>query len=189
MLKNREIEVRVQVEDSAPLVDFLAKNGQLVSEEHQRDEYFSPAHRNFLDKKPVAEWLRLRSENGKHSMTYKNWHTQENGESYYCDEYETSLGDIDQINKIFEALNMSSLIVVNKKRKVFAYKDYEIALDSVEDLGEYVEVEHKGECEESEIPRIAEEMKNFIEDLGCKILTRDFEGYPLLLLKKKYERK
>ena len=65
-------------------------------------------------------------------------------------------------------------------------KDYEIALDCVEELGDYVEVEYKGKEYILDTKKVANEMKDFVEKTGCKILEQDFVGYPFLLLNKKY---
>jgi adenylate cyclase, class 2 len=184
-MKNKEIEIRLKVKDNKPLLKFLEKNGSFKSEKCQKDEYFTPAHKNFVEVKPVKEWLRLRKEESKNSLDYKNWHYNKDGKSYHCDEYEVKIDNPDNLNKIFEALSFKSLIVVDKKRKTFMFEDFEIALDSVEGLGDYVEVEYKGN-EDVDEKKIAEEMKNFVEKTGCKILEQDFVGYPYLLLKKKY---
>ena len=43
------------------------------------------------------------------------------------------------MRKIFEALDIKPVITVEKKRRTWNYKDYEIALDSITDLGDFVE--------------------------------------------------
>ena len=186
-MNNKEIEIRVRINDNKPLLEFLEKNGNFKSEKHQKDEYFSPAHRNFIKEKPIKEWLRLREEKDRYSMDYKNWHYNSDGKAYHCDEYEAKLENLDSIKNILKALNFESLIVVDKERKTFMFENYEIALDQVEGLGHYVEVEYKGEEEVLDTKKIAEEMKDFIEKTGCQIIEQDFVGYPYLLLKKRYD--
>ncbi len=93
---------------------------------------------------------------------------------------------MDEIKNILKALNFELLIVVDKKRKTFVFKNYEIAMDCVEELGDYVEVEYKGQEDISDTKKIAEEMRSFVEKTGCQIIEQDFVGYPYLLLKKKY---
>ena len=60
-MNNIEIEIQVNIENSKPLIEFLEKNAEFKLEEHQIDEYFSPAHRDFVAVRPVNEWLRLRN--------------------------------------------------------------------------------------------------------------------------------
>ena len=136
--QNIEIEIQVKVENSKPLIEFLEKNGNFQSEKRQVDEYFSPAHRDFLATRPVAEWLRLRDAEGKRSLNYKNWHFDKNGKSHYCDEFETKIENIEPAKKILSALNFKPIVVVDKLRKIWTYKDFEIAVDSVKSLGDFV---------------------------------------------------
>ncbi len=179
---NIEIEIQVNVENSKPLIEFLEKNGNFQSEKRQVDEYFSPAHRDFIATRPVAEWLRLRNAEGKYSFNYKNWHFDKNGKSHYCDEFETKIEDIATIKKILQALNFKSLVVVDKLRKIWTYKDFEIAVDSVESLGDFVEIEYIGKNEKVSPEKITDEMVDFLKKVGCGKITRNYVGYPFLML-------
>jgi adenylate cyclase, class 2 len=183
--KSTEIEIKIRVHDSAPLLKFLQEKGNFESEKHQRDEYFSPPHRDFIKAKPIKEWFRLREEESECSMNYKNWHYGDDGKGYYCDEHEVKIDTPAQARNILKALNFKPLINVDKKRRIFTFQDYEIALDSVNELGDFIEVEYKGE-NRTDVKKIAGEMKTFIEGTGCKILEQDFAGYPALLLKKNH---
>lgn len=181
-MNNIEIEIQVNIEKSEPLIDFLGKNAEFKRESHQIDEYFSPSHRNFIGVHPVKEWLRLRDSSGKYSINYKNWHYDESGKSNYCDEYETKIEGLTQLRKILEVLNFKPLIRVDKIRKTWEYKDYEIAVDSVKDLGDFVEIEYIGKDEKADPKKIAEEMINFLKGVGCGRIKRNYVGYPFQLL-------
>jgi len=181
MPKSIEIEIQVNIENEKSLLAFLEKNAVFKFETRQIDEYFTPAHRDFTVVRPVAEWLRLRNSNGSYSFTYKNWHYQ--GEkSFYCDEYETEIKDLNQLKKALEALNFKSLITVDKTRKIWLYKDFEIALDSVKDLGNFVEIEYKGEDENVDPGKTTERMIGFLKKVGCGKIMINYMGYPYLLL-------
>jgi adenylate cyclase class 2 len=179
---NIEIEIQVNIENPKPLIEFLEKSGEVRSEKHQVDEYFSPAHRDFLGIRPVKEWLRLRDADGKYSINYKNWNFDENGKSHYCDEFETKIEGIDQVRKILSALNFKSVVVVDKLRKIWIYKDYEVAIDSVRSLGDFVEIEYIGKDEKVDPKKITEEMVNFLKKVDCGKITRNYVGYPFLML-------
>lgn len=179
---NIEIEIQVNVENPKPLIEFLKTNGKFQSEKHQLDEYFSPAHRDFLNTRPVAEWLRLRDADGKYSINYKNWHFDENGKSHYCDEFETKIEGIEQAGKILSALNFKPIVAVDKFRKIWTFGDYEIAIDSVKNLGDFVEIEYIGKDEKADPKKITEEMINFLKKTDCGKITRNYVGYPFLLL-------
>ncbi|UZE92994.1 MAG: class IV adenylate cyclase [Candidatus Nealsonbacteria bacterium] len=181
-MKDIEIEIQVNIEESKPLIDFLERNAEFKSEKHQIDEYFSPTHRNFIEVRPVKEWLRLRNSDGKHSINYKNWHFDESGESHYCNEYQTNLEDLTQLKKILDVLNFKSIVKVDKKRRVWRYKDYEISLDSVKGLGYFVEIEYVGPDKNPNPKKITEEMIDFLKNLGCGKIKRNYVGYPFQLL-------
>ena len=179
---NIEIEIQVSVEKPKPLIKFLEKNANFQSKKHQIDEYFSPVHNGFLEVRPVREWLRLRDADGKCSINYKNWHFDKKGKSNYCDEFENKIESMKQMKKIFSVLNIKSIAVVDKLRKIWTYKDYEIAIDSVKTLGDFVEIEYIGKNNKINPKKMTEEMVNFLKKVGVGKITRNYVGYPFLVL-------
>jgi len=180
-MENVEIEIQVKIEKSRPLVEFLDKNAKFKYENRQVDEYFSPAHRDFTAVRPISEWLRLRDSDGKYSITYKNWY-YEDGRSTHCDEYELSVDNIGQMRKIMGVLNFKNIINVDKIRKSWDYKDYEVSMDSIKGLGEFVEVEYKGNKENVDPKQVLAEMTKFLKDVGCGKIARNYVGYPFQFL-------
>jgi len=75
------------------------------------------------------------------------------------------------------------LIEVKKTRKVWNIDDVEISIDKVEDLGEFLEIEYKGN--DSNINSIREYLFSFISRIGAQTKEVDLKGYPFLLLEKK----
>ena len=181
-MNNIEIEIQVQIEKSESLISSLEKNAEFKYENQQIDEYFSPSHRSFIGVRPVKEWLRLRDSGGKFSINYKNWHYDENGKSQYCDEYETKIEDLGQLKKILDALDFKSIITVDKLRKVWHYKAYEIAIDSVKGLGDFVEIEYIGRDGKADPKKITDEMVEFLKRTECGKIRRNYVGYPFQLL-------
>ncbi len=177
-----EIEIQVNIENNKPLLDFLEKNAEFKSEKHQVDEYFSPTHRDFLAVRPIKEWLRLRNAGRNHSITYKNWHFDKNGKSHYCDEFETKIEDLNQVKKILSVLNFKPIVKVDKIRKSWIHKDYEISLDLIKGLGSFVEIEYINKAEKVNPDKITEAMINFLKDIGCGKIKRNYVGYPFQLL-------
>ncbi len=181
-MENIEIEIQVNIENSKLLIEFLEKNADFQSENHQIDQYFSPAHRNFLEPRPMHEWLRLRDSNGKYSINYKNWHFDDTGRSYYGDEHESKIEDLKQVKEILEALDFKMCVEVDKLRKIWICKDYEVAVDSVRELGDFVEIEYKGNDKNADPKKITEEMINFLKEIGVGEIKRNYVGYPFQLL-------
>jgi len=179
-MKDVEIEIQVRLKGSDILEKYLNKYGSSKNKNYQKDEYFTPPHNNFLAKEPVSEWLRLRESN-KNSINYKKWHYK-NGKSTHCDEYESEIGDIRLMRKMLEALGYKTIAVVEKTRKTWQYKDYEVAIDSITNLGNFVEVEYKGKLESVDPVVITAEMIAFLKSVGCTNLERNHVGYPYMLL-------
>ena len=181
-MKDIEIEIKVKIEHSNSLLDFLERNAKFQKEQQQVDEYFLPSHRDFTEVRPVKEWLRLRDSSGKKSINYKNWHHDDDGKSHYCSEYETEIEDLNQLKKILDALNFKSVVTVDKVRKTWVYKDYEIAIDLIKELGDFIEIEYAGNDEKLDPKKVTEEMVSFLKDIGCGRIERYYVGYAFQLL-------
>ena len=144
MKKRIEIEAKFELLNVKELLKILERlekynNAKLVEkDEIQKDTYFTPNDRNFLDERPVAEWLRTREEKGKYSITYKNW-AKEDGENakFKCREVETNVDDIEAIREIFDILKVKKIVVVEKTRTSYLYKDIIISIDIVEKLRKF----------------------------------------------------
>jgi len=180
-MKNKEIEIQVNIEKREALEEFLKENAEFIGEKSQKDDYFSPPHRDFTEIRPIKEWLRVREAGDKAYLNYKNWHYNEAGKSYFCDEYETELKDAGQIRKILEVLDFNHLVTVDKRRRSWRYQDYEVVLDSVEGLGDFVEIEYKGGSD-VDPQQETEKMVRFLKERGCGKIKRNYVGYPFQLL-------
>ena len=130
MKKRIEIEAKFELLNSKELLKRLQElekdnNAKLV----EKDEI------------PVSEWLRTREEKGKYSITYKNW-AKEDGENakFKCREVETNVDDIEAIKEIFDVLKVRRLVVVEKNRTSYLYKDIIISIDTVENLRKFCRV-------------------------------------------------
>lgn len=181
-MDNIEIEIQVSVKNIQDLLKFLKKKAKFKYQTRQVDRYFTPAHRNFTTAKPINEWLRLRNSEGKFSINYKCWHRDEQGKGQFCDEFETAIEDIEKMEKIFEVLDFKLVAEVDKTRQVWDFKNYEIAIDQVKGLGDFVEVEFKGKAKKEDAKKINDQMVAFLKEVGCKGIKRNYQGYPYRLL-------
>ena len=179
-MQDKEIEIQVRIQNSETLKTFLEKEADFISENRQIDEYFTPAHKNFVAAKPIEEWFRIRDEKGKYTINYKKW-IYENGIGIYADEYETEIGDKETGRKICISLGMKPLIVVDKTRRKYLYKDYEVAFDNVTGLGNFVEVEYKGKSSVDPKEETSK-MIEFLKSQNCGKIEINNGGYPMLLL-------
>ncbi len=132
--------------------------------------------------RPVSEWFRLRDAEGNFSINYKKWHFDTKGKGQYCDEIETTVGNVEQAKKIVMALDFKSIAKVDKVRKTWTYKDYEVGIDSVKILGDFVEIDYIGKDENIDPDKVTKEMVGFLKKMGCGKITRNYVGYPFLIL-------
>ena len=181
-MPHSEIEIKVTIERRGRLLDFLDAQAEYVGTSHQVDEYFTPPDRNFLATEPVEEWLRLRIEDGSTSINYKHWHYGPDGKSHSCDETVTTVGDAAELRSILTSLGFRRLIVVDKVRRAWRYKDYKISLDSVVGLGDFVEVELAHDAPHGEAAAITAYMMALLESQDCGKIETNHRGYPYLLL-------
>ncbi|MFA6098212.1 MAG: class IV adenylate cyclase [Patescibacteria group bacterium] len=177
----REIEIQVKIENIQPLLGILKNKGKLKYQTRQVDKYYTPADRDFTVVRPIAEWLRLRDAEGEHSINYKNWHFSADGRSEYCDEHETPVENIEAMREIFQALKFRKLVAVDKTRQAWQYQDWEVAIDKIKNLGDFVEIEYKGN-NNPEPKEETDKMIDFLKQLDGGKIERNYRGYPFQLL-------
>lgn len=184
LMKDVEIELRFPLKNPEEFINELNSKAEPDKKEiFQKDTYYVPAHRNFLDNKWPYEWLRLRETSMGASLDYKYFH-RENAEKAadYCDEFQTKIESADALRKIFTNLNFKEVIIVEKSRSTWNYKDVEIAVDNIKDLGFYIELELKKDFQD------AKEAKQYLfsvlSELNAEVGEEDLKGYPYAILKK-----
>jgi adenylate cyclase class 2 len=160
-----EIEDRFWVVDLSPLKNWLKKNATFKFANRQVDEYFTPAHKDYLANKYPNEFFRIRNEEGRFSTTYKFWYAVDNnGHHSHCDEFETEIANGDQFKKMMMAMGFTPRITVDKTRSSYSYKNFEIDIDEVKDLGSYCEIEIEGEYQD--IDDAHKQIAEFAKKLG-----------------------
>lgn len=173
-----EIKVKLTKDEYLRIESFLKQEGNFLKETEQKDIYYQPSYRKFLKKgkEEIEEWLRIGLRGNKKILNYKKWY-----ENKYCDEFEVEIDDEKNLEKIFTVLGLEEIVRVFKKRKTYSYLNkYEVALDEVEELGYFVEIEVK-EYQHSALEEY-EELVNIIKKWGLSLQNIDKRGYPYHLL-------
>lgn len=170
-----EIEVKARVGDVEATKKRLAQLGaKYLREEKQEDLYFNHPSRDFAS---TDEALRLRSAGGRSYLTYKGPKVDSLTKTRV--EHETKVEDYEEARRILEGLGFDAVLAVNKTRQLYALGEYVISLDSVEGLGDFIEVEKKGSSYE---PR---ELTDFLRRLGIAEEQFERRSYLELLLEKR----
>lgn len=187
MKKYQEVEVKYELFNK----DIVKKNleslhlEQTVISERQKDTYYMPCHRNFLEHEIVSEWLRIRETSGKCSINFKQWLPIGAKIQNQCNEYETTLSDPEAMRQILEKLDFREIVAVEKERNSWIWGKVEISIDEVNGLGSFIELEATERIEENEINRQQKEFAEIIKELQADVGPRDRRGYPYQLLAKK----
>lgn len=119
------------------------------------------------------ECVRIREKDEKVILTYKKIHRE--ASPIYCDEYEVEVSNKEQTEKFLFALGFSIQMKIDKTRETYKMNNLEFDFDTVEDLGELLEIEIKDENLD------IESVYNFVSEYG---LTKDdvtYKGIQVLM--------
>lgn len=183
----REIEVLVELKDDIDKAHKILEKFEYKGNKRTIDTYYVDPMRDNLKlnaKNKLMECCRLREKGDKYYVTYKT--DNYDGETWvYSDEHETAVTDLDALKKIFAALGLQKLVVVDNTKHIFETPDYEIVLEEVKDLGSFMEVEALNDDESLSAEEIKAKIYTFINDLGLSIGAELNSGKPELLLNKR----
>ena len=168
-----EIKIKITQDKYESLKQFMKKHAKFINTNRQIDKYYQPIYRKFInDDKNINEWLRIGIRGNKKILNYKNWYN-----NMYCDEYEVEIDDEINLIKILKALGLEEIAIVDKVRTTYLYLDkYEVALDSVKDLGYFIEIEVKKYDDD-----VIKEYYNLLklaQKLDLNLNNIDKKGYP-----------
>lgn len=175
-----ELKIEISKNKYDSMIRFLNQNAKFINENHHIDTYYQPNYRKFLNGEETTEWLRIGKRGEKKILNYKNWY-----EHIYCDEFEVEIDNSENLDKIFKALDIEKIVVVDKRRKTYFYLDkYEIALDYVKELGYFVEIEVKKYSKEP--IKEYDDLLRLAKNLDLNLDNIDKWGYPYRLIYEKH---
>ena len=190
---SKEIEIRNKLFNKTQVISFFNKNGvEAFKNNHQIDTYYdNPVNSFFKDPEHVNDWVRIREENGSLTFNYKHWLPEGAEIRTYCEETEYPMNQKNELNKILKSLNFSGeftpFITVNKFRQSFMYKECEISIDEVQNLGDFIEIEYIGN--DSNIDEIKKLLNKILTEIGAKVGPADYKGYSYNLIKNQKAKK
>jgi adenylate cyclase, class 2 len=136
-----EVEVKARVNNFEDVIKKLNQIGAVkIKTEHQSDVYYNAPHKDFGE---TDEALRIRKipENGKTRviLTYKG--AKLDNISKTRKELEVDVSDAENTALILENLDFTKAAAVTKNRDIYHHNEFIITLDTVQDVGTYVEIE------------------------------------------------
>jgi len=134
-----EVEVKARAEPEEVRKRLAELGAQPVGAEEQEDVYFEHPCRSFL---AGDEAFRLRVAGGRAELTYKG--PRKLGCTKSRLEVTVPVCDAAAAKALLELLGFKEAVKVRKKRELYRLGDVEVALDTVEGLGAFVELESRG---------------------------------------------
>lgn len=133
-----EIELKVQVDALGPVREQLnTRNAQFSGRIHEHDIYYNAPHRDFGT---TDEALRVRYTNDHAVITYKGAKRAKYGLKAR-EELNTAVESGEVFEQILVRLGFVKTAEVNKWRENYRLGTAAISLDSVDELGTFVEIE------------------------------------------------
>jgi adenylate cyclase class 2 len=136
-----EIEAKLKVDSLQEIADKLtALDAEFLQEQMQTDYYFDDANTTLTK---TDRCLRLRrqrtAEEQRLFLTYKG--AKEKDEFKKRQEIEIEVTDADSADKLLSEIGYERALVVEKKRRVWRFRQCSVALDELPSLGNFVEIE------------------------------------------------
>jgi adenylate cyclase, class 2 len=154
-----EIELKVRVPDLASVRERLAAlHATMTERTFEHDVYYNAPHRDFAS---TDEALRVRYSNGRVIVTYKGA-KRPDFKFKAREEINIGIENGETFEKLLHRLGFQDTAVVDKVREYYRYENASIALDDVNGLGFFVEIELSGQ-------KNAENAENVIKTIAEKI--------------------
>ncbi|MDY6778255.1 MAG: class IV adenylate cyclase [Candidatus Nanohaloarchaea archaeon] len=167
-------EIRAKINDADRVVERLIDEAGAdeVDVVEQKDTYFGSIM--LYEKLDRSFLVRVREEDSRVMINYKS-----EVEDGIWDEHETIINSPEEAKEIFDGMGLEQVLVVEKTRRSFTYEGMHIHVDSISDLGDFIEVKMNPE-EHTE-----EEVYTLLETVGVSKDQLREEGYVSELLKRK----
>jgi len=181
-MKNVEVEIQVVIKNPKKVEERLNEVGKFIKERKEKDKYYVTPDRNFFDKETPNEYLRIRYEDGANHLNYSYIDFDKKGWIKASNEYETLIDKPEIVEEIFERIGLIQKVIVTKIRKYFKCDDFEVTLDRIENLGDFMEVEAKKDF--GGVVKTRKACLDFLESLNVEYEMKKEAGYPRMLYKK-----
>ncbi|MBP1912748.1 class IV adenylate cyclase [Thermococcus stetteri] len=175
------IEVELKGYANDKIFERVREEFKLIRKEYHEDTYYQHPCRDF-SKTDEALRIRIRRFNGHFEafMTYKGPKIDQHSKTRK--EIEVPLNDPDKHAEILENLGFVEVLTVSKTReKYYVEKGIVIALDDVEGLGKFIEIEAMTDKKE-DVPHFTSKLRAILVELGVEKFER--RSYLELLLGK-----
>lgn len=174
-MQSKEIEVKAHVYNKEKLIQQLLEHGCMLSEPvRQEDEYYINFEGSFTQFRPQENFLRVRTLQDRSYFTLK----QPQSNELDVLEHTTEVSDKEELIAILQLLGYRYVISVKKERQEGKLGNYNVCVDSVEGLGDFIELEYIGT---DEAVLIQNDQKRILSELGIEEKDVVIHGYDTLM--------
>jgi len=177
---SRETEIKIRLDqDIDQILNLLKEKGIHFSEPIRQNDIIFVREPNQFPDVPLGEpVVRIREQDGNYILTLKKGIENELDTL----ELEVQVSDERQMANILENLGLTEVVRVDKVRRIARHNNFTFCLDSVDDLGVFLEVELISN-EGGQV--VQDSMVSMLSDLGLVGSQRVSRGYDSLLFNKK----
>jgi len=172
----REIEVKAKLKDKTGFLKLAKQLGIEFNDTIVQEDHTYESETAYND--PNWNIFRIRKQDNKNILTMKHKASTRSRDNH---EYETIVDDHIEITKMLDRLGYKFAVKVNKKRRIAKYRDFELCLDEIEHLGDFVEVEKLAE-DNADVDAIQLELWGLLRELGIEPIDRVHKGYDTLMI-------
>jgi len=175
-----EVEIKVPADVDAVRDRLREAGAERVDARRQRDAYYDAPHRDFAEtdealrvrrETPLPDGIGVESEASSNAdsaaettkLTYKGPLLDEGSKTRT--EHETGVDDGEAMAGVLSGLGFEPAAVVEKHREFWSFAGFTVALDSVDGVGEFVEIEREVDDEDA-IAATRDEALEALDRLG-----------------------
>lgn len=166
-----EIEAKARINRRKIKRKLLKLGAKFLKKEEHEDIYFNHPSRDFAQ---TDEALRIRRTGKDFYLTYKGPKLDKLTKTR--EEHEVKISGFEEVREIFKKMKFREVAAIRKKREYYALENFIVALDEVEGLGSFIEVEKKAERYNPK------EIIAFIKKLGVEESSLERRSYLELML-------
>ncbi len=193
----KEIEILYSLKEDIKSAErkvenFVFQGGEkfeIKGEERVIDTYYNSVKFKDLDpdeNNKLRSSFRIREKDGGCSIAHKNDIFDKSNIWVYSNELETAVVETSILKGILKELHFQELVKIDNIKKRYESSNYELVLESVAGLGDFIEIEYKSKTEISELEvfGVKQSIRGLINNLEINIGEELNSGKPELMLKR-----
>lgn len=181
----QEIEVKVKTKDNDEVIRILEAAGCVFSEPIEQDDVTYATTKESMDAFMRSKiFPRIRQITDGDTIFTVKFDDQRHVLGMAATEHEVRVDSATELDQMLQLMGFKRIVRVKKMRRKTKYKEYEICVDDVEELGSYMEIEKIAD-KDADAHAVHEELLGVLESLGINLEGRVTKGYDIIMLEKK----